>query len=520
MPLEPIAAFGETVEAADSTPFRLKEDQVATILIFGATGDLAARKLIPAVYNLWRTKFLPGNTTVVGVSRRALSDNDYREAMCDALVKHARSVDGAKPQCDAFLSGLYYHALNFGDDGADFGALEERLQSLESERGLTGHRVYYLSVAPEFFEPLVDNLGRAGMLEEGNGDGASRNRRVVVEKPFGEDLASARALNASMGKVLHEQQIYRIDHYLGKETVQNINAFRFGNSIFEPIFNRKYVDHVQITVAESVGMEGRRGAFYDGVGALRDVVQNHALQLLCHVAMEPPVAFRAREVRDEKVKVLQAVEVPVQDDPADWVVRGQYAEGGGEPGYLSEEGVANSSQTETFVALRLMVNNWRWAGVPFLLRTGKRLKARVTEIAVQFRRPPTHFFREMNTDAPEANTLVFRIQPDEAITLTFGAKPPGMRFEVKPVSMGFNYGHFAKDMPDAYERLLLDALRGEPTLFMRSDEIEQAWRICDEVREKWGDGNEPDLYRPGSWGPSAANRLLRGCEGRWREPEA
>jgi len=516
MSLSATSTFGQDAPEEPDDRYRLDEKAMSTIVIFGATGDLASRKLIPAVYNLWRGGFLPKNTTVVGVARREKSDADYREDSCEALIKHSRHADGEKATCDDFLKGLFYHALDFGAE-EDFSGLEKRLAALESERGLPGHRLYYLSVGPEFFEPIVARLGAGGLIHAADGD---RTSRVVVEKPFGHDLDSARALNARIGEVLSEDQIFRIDHYLGKETVQNINAFRFGNSIFEPLFNQKYVDHVQITVAETAGMEGRRGAFYDGVGALRDVVQNHALQLLCHVAMEPPVAFRAKELRDEKVKVLQALELPESDATGSWVVRGQYTEGGGEPGYLSEEGVAADSNTETFVALKLLVNNWRWAGVPFFVRTGKRLETRLTEIAVQFKRPPTHFFKEMHTAVPQANVLVFRIQPNEAITLTFGAKPPGMRFEVRPVDMDFDYGHFAQDMPDAYERLLLDALRGESTLFMRSDEIENAWRICDDIMARWEGGQPPELYRPGSWGPGAANRLLDRCEGSWRKPTA
>lgn len=516
MQLSTIHAFSGEAPEHKADPYRIPPESMATVVIFGATGDLAGRKLIPALYNLWRAKFLPENTTVLGVARREKSDEAYRDDMCAALEKHSRSINGEKPSCDSFLQGLFYHALNFGETD-DFSGLARRLSELEEARGLQGHRLFYLSVGPEFFERIVERLGADGLIR---GTSEAPSTRVVVEKPFGHDLKSARALNAKIGKVLTEEQIYRIDHYLGKETVQNINAFRFGNSIFEPLFNQKYVDHIQITVAESVGMEGRRGPFYEGVGALRDVVQNHALQLLCHVAMEPPVVFQAKEVRDEKAKVLQAIELPDEPDPAAWVVRGQYAEGGGEPGYLSEEGVSPDSNTETFVALKLLVNNWRWAGVPFFVRTGKRLHARVTEIAVQFKRPPTHFFKEMNAAVPQANVLVFRIQPNEAITLTFGAKPPGMQFEVKPVDMDFDYGHFSEDMPDAYERLLLDALRGESTLFMRADEIEGAWRICDEAVSRWEGGRAPELYRPGSWGPHAADALFKGCEGEWRKPSA
>ena len=391
------------------------------------------------------------------------------------------------------------------------------LAHLESDRGLCGRRVYYMAVGPEFFAPLAQKLSSSGLI---HCVGTEPWTRVVVEKPFGVDLASARALNARIGTVFAEEQIYRIDHYLGKETVQNIFAFRFGNEIFEPLFNQKYVDHVQITVAETIGMEGRRGAFYDKTGALRDVMQNHALQLMCLVAMEPPAGFDAKEIRDEKAKVLRSVALPKDEELATWCVRGQYAEGQGVPGYLCEEGVAPDSITETYVALRLNIDNWRWAGVPFFIRTGKRMKERLTEIAIQFKQPPTHQFRDLGMPAPKPNVLVFRIQPNEAISLTFNGKPPGVAFQLKDVRMDFTYGHsFKEGLPEAYERLLLDTLRGDSTLFMRADEIENAWRICTDVLDVWKSASPPDLYRPASWGPPSAERLFQECQGRWREPE-
>lgn len=515
MAAQPTTSFDLKQAPADGSRYRVSEQQMATITIFGATGDLARRKLFPAVYNLWNSGFLPKRIAVVGVARKPKSDADFRAEMCDALKKYSRSVDGLGDACDPFVSNLYYQQVEF-DDSAAYAKLRERLEEIEKKNNMAGHRLHYLAVAPEFFAPIVEQLGHAGLTRNG-GDGPWS--RVVIEKPFGHDLDSARALNNRLGNVLSEDQIYRIDHYLGKETVQNIFAFRFGNAIFEPLFNQKYVDHVQITMAETVGMEGRRGAFYDSNGALRDVLQNHLLQLLCLVAMEPPAISGAKATRDEKVKVLAAVEVPKDEPLAKWCVRGQYAGAPGVTGYLEEEGVAPDSITETYVALRLRIDNWRWAGVPFMLRTGKCLKQRVTEIAVQFNDPPTHFFRDLGIPMPQANTLAFRIQPDEAISLRFNAKPPGMEMNIAPVNMDFTYGETFKDeLPEAYERLILDALRGDSTLFMRSDEIDYAWQIATTIADSWKDAPPPELYRPGTWGPGEADKLFETCAGKWRTP--
>jgi glucose-6-phosphate 1-dehydrogenase len=495
--------------------FKIAPESMATIVIFGATGDLAGRKLIPAIYNLWVAGFLPPKIAVVGVGRKNLGDNTFRENMCEMLKKHSRTGHGTDDSCDPFVGSLHYRSLEF-NDAAGFARLATDLTALETKLGSPGHRLYYLATSPEFFAKIVEGLGAAGMVRN---EGDSIWSRVVIEKPFGNDLASAKALNQEITQVLAENQIYRIDHYLGKETVQNIFAFRFGNAIFEPLFNQKYVDNVQVTVAETVGMEGRRGEFYDKTGALRDVVQNHALQLMCIVAMEPPAAFGPKEIRDEKTKVLTSVVVPKEDPIESWICRGQYTEGSQIKGYLSEEGVPPESTTETFVALRLRIDNWRWAGVPFLLRTGKRMKSRVTEIAIQFKHPPTKFFEKLGCKSPETNVLVFRIQPDEAISLTFTAKTPGMEFDLLPVTMDFHYGQvFDTNLPDAYERLLLDALRGDASLFTRADEIEYAWRIVTETMEAWHGDAPPELYRPGSWGPSVASRLLAGVGGEWRQP--
>jgi glucose-6-phosphate 1-dehydrogenase len=470
---------------------------------------------MPAVYNLWAAGFLPKRIAVVGVGRRDKDDNVFRSDMCEALKVHSRSIEGLGDSCDPFVSNIYYHRQDLGDPEG-YRALRERLEEIESAIGSTGKRLFYLSVGPEFFAPIVEQLGAAGLVTATCDD---QWTRVVIEKPFGHDLASARELNAKLSAVLSEEQIFRIDHYLGKETVQNIFAFRFGNAIFEPLFNQKYVDHVQITAAETLGMEGR-GAFYDKTGTLRDVVQNHVLQLMSLVAMEPPAQFSAQHTRDEKMKVLSSVALPEEKPLESWCVRGQYAEGGGMSGFLSEEGVAPDSCTETYVALKLFIDNWRWAGVPFLLRAGKQLKARVTEIAVQFKQPPTHYFRELGVAIPEPNMLVFRIQPDEGISLTFSAKTPGMAFQVDPVQMDFTYGGtFDTALPEAYERLILDAVRGDSTLFMRADEIDHAWRIVTDVLERWDQARPPALYRPGTWGPAESDVLCEGIEGSWRTPE-
>ncbi|MDZ4861174.1 MAG: glucose-6-phosphate dehydrogenase [Candidatus Hydrogenedentes bacterium] len=515
MASQPTVCFDQAKPAPDASRYRLNDQQMATITIFGATGDLASRKLFPAIFNLWHAGFLPKKIAVVGVARKPKSDAQFREEMCEALKKFSRTLDGLGDACDPFVSNIYYQQVEFHDPAA-FTRLRERLESIEQKHNMPGHRLHYMAVAPEFFAPIIEQLGGAGLTR--NGDGGPWSR-VVIEKPFGHDLASARALTDRIGKVLGEDQVYRIDHYLGKETVQNIFSFRFGNAIFEPLFNQKYVEHVQITMAETVGMEGRRGAFYDANGALRDVMQNHLLQLLCLVAMEPPALSGAKHTRDEKVKVLSSVEVPVDDAFDTWCVRGQYADAPGVPGYLSEEGVAKNSITETYLALRLRIDNWRWAGVPFLLRTGKCLKERVTEIAVQFKQPPTHFFRDLGIPMPHANMLAFRIQPDEAISLRFNAKQPGMEMQIQAVNMDFAYeSTFAEDLPEAYERLLLDALRGDSTLFMRSDEIDYAWQIATTVADSWKNVPPPLPYAPGAWGPKEAGALFLGSHGCWRTP--
>ncbi|MFN8545774.1 MAG: glucose-6-phosphate dehydrogenase [Candidatus Binatia bacterium] len=490
-----------------------------TIVIFGASGDLAKRKLIPALFHLENTGSLPERYAVVGFSRTPMTDDAYRDAMREGL--ETLGGVGPVPRDHRLLQALHYQAGD-NDDPAAFGALRARLEALERTRGLDGNRLYYFSVAPQFFPVLIRSLTAAGMIYERH---APLWSRVVIEKPFGHDLDSARALTAEVTAALDEGQIYRIDHYLGKETVQNLLSFRFGNSIFEPLFNQKYVDHVQLTVAETVGMEGRRGAYFDTAGTLRDIVQNHMLQLLSLIAMEPPSALDAEAIRDEKVKVLRALVTPTRDEVAEHTVRGQYGVGERDgaivKGYRQEDGVDPGSDTETYVAMRMRIDNWRWAGVPFLLRSGKRLAKRVSEIAVQFRQPPMHLFRQLGHPQarPQSNVLLLRIQPNEGISLSFACKQPGMQIQLQTVQMDFFYeSAFQQRSPEAYERLLLDALRGDASLFTRSDEVDYAWRYVTAVLDGWTELPAPAFpnYYPFTDGPKEANGLLADLHGPWR----
>ncbi|MGH7726134.1 MAG: glucose-6-phosphate dehydrogenase [Candidatus Eiseniibacteriota bacterium] len=507
-------------------PFRegLTRDSVAPpacLVIFGATGDLTSRKLLPALYHLKKNGLLPAHFAVVGYARKELDDAAFAESLRSATAEHARTpLDPALWQ--DFAEGLSYVTGDFAD-AAGFERLAKTLERIDRERGTEGNRLFYFATPPTFYPILFENLGHAGLLEEKDG----RFARIIVEKPFGRDLESARALNEIALRFARERQIFRIDHYLGKETVQNILVFRFGNAIFEPLWNQKYVDHVQITVGESIGVEGR-GRFYEEAGALRDIVQNHLLQLVTLMAMEPPGSFEADPIRDEKVKVLRAVPHLTPRDVPARVVRGQYGAGsvGGTDvvGYREEEGVAKDSGTETFVALELAVDNWRWAGVPFFVRAGKRLPKRVTEIAVQFKRVPHSIFGSLGgagSSAPEPNVLALRIQPEEGISLKFGAKIPGPRVRVEPVKMDFLYGSsFGVDPPEAYERLLLDALLGDSTLFIRRDEVEAAWSIVTPILEAWSDAPPPAFpdYDAGTWGPEPADALLDRTGRSWRRP--
>jgi glucose-6-phosphate 1-dehydrogenase len=494
--------------------------QPCTLVLFGASGDLTERKLVPALYSLARDGLLPEKLAIVGFARRPMTDDQFRAKMLEGVRRHARNFSEADDLWKHFASTLFYHASGF-EDAEGYRALASRLERLDRELGLPGNRLHYLATSPEYFSKLVDRLGEAG-LTGGGGERVSPWARVVVEKPIGHDLASSRALNSSILRVLREDQVYRIDHYLGKETVQNILALRFSNGIFEPLWNHKYVEHVQITVGEEIGV-GSRGGYYDGSGAIRDMVQNHLLQLLCLVAMEPPVAFEADAIRDEKVKVLRAVRRIPPAKVAEYTVRGQYTAGvvGGQkvPGYIEEEGVAADSATETYVAVRLEIDNWRWSGVPFLLRSGKRLPKRASEIYVQFRKPPMRLFGDETAGTVAPNAMIVNVQPDEGISLRFGSKVPGPAMRVRQVKMDFRYGSaFGAASPEAYERLLLDVMSGDSTLFTRRDEVEAAWTLIDDVREGWRQsGERPMPYFAGSWGPAEAERLFRGQEGSWRK---
>ena len=497
-----------------------------TMVICGATGDLTERKLGPALYNTLLGGFLPPEFTVVGFARRELTDEQFRDHLLQGINTHSRNKPAKPAIWESFARGIEYHRGDF-DDPAAYVELARRLDRIDRDRGTAGNRLFYLAVPPNLYPEIVQQLDRAGLAVSGahRTSGAKRGwTRVIVEKPFGYDLDSARTLNREIAGVFDEDQVYRIDHYLGKETVQNLSVFRFGNGLFEPIWNRRYIDSVQITVAETVGVEGR-GEFYDSTGALRDIVQNHGLQLMAMFAMEPPVEFAAEDLRDEKLKVLRAVKPMTADDVAANTIRGQYVSGWVEgerlPSYRDAPEVEPDSQTETFTALKLAIDSWRWAGVPFYLRTGKAMPSRVTEIAVQFKRAPLALFQRAGVPQVEPNVLAIRVQPDEGILLRFGAKVPGQGLQIRTVNMDFRYGSsFAVDSPDAYETLLLDAMVGDPSLFTRDDEVEQAWSILQPILTAWssGDGGPLHFYAAGSWGPPAADELLERDGRAWRRP--
>jgi len=488
------------------------------MVIFGASGDLTRRKLLPALYNLLLDGLLPRPLAVVGASRRALADEEFAAAMQAGVERHSRR--GLDPERWNELGPAISFCTVEEGNPESYRTLAGHLESVENEHGLPGNRLFYLATPPSAFPGIVEGLGRAGLQRPGREGAWSR---IVLEKPIGHDESSARELNRLVNGVFPEQDVYRIDHYLGKETVQNLMVFRFGNAIFEPLWNQKYVDHVQITVAESLGVEGR-GAYFEEAGITQDMLQNHMFQLLCLIAMEAPASLRAEAIRDEKVKVLQALR-PVEPDQVGQVtVRGQYARGvidGKEvAGYRDEKGVAPDSRTETYVATKLQIDNWRWAGVPFYLRAGKRLNRRLTEIVLQFRDVPHRLF---HGGPPAPNSLGLRIQPDEGICLRFDAKSPGAQSRIQPVAMDFSYGEtFGQQPPEAYERLLLDALLGDSTLFLRRDEIEGAWAWVDRLIEGWAreDAAAPlPEYTAGTWGPAEAHVMLARDGRTWRRPQ-
>ena len=502
------------------TPASLQTERTpdpCIVVIFGASGDLTKRKLLPALYHLEQSGLLPKDFAVVGVARRPL-EQSFAPDMKDGIVSGG-GVDTSDPKLDPFVARIQYHAMNF-DDASGYEGLKKLLADLDQKFDTKGNRLFYLATAPEYFSDIIKYLGDHCMARPADcGDGKNWVR-VIIEKPFGHDLESAKALNDEVNKVFDEDQIFRIDHYLGKETVQNILVFRFANGIFENVWNRNYIDHVEITAAESIGIEGR-GPFYETAGALRDVVQNHVMELLSFVAMEPPVSFEASAVRAEKVKVWKAIP---KIHPAD-TVRGQYGpgivDGKQVPGYRQEDRVHPRSQTETYAALRLEIENWRWAGVPFYIRAGKRLAKRVTEITIQFKQPPLLLFKDAEGKGGEGikpNVLSMRIQPDEGISLTFGAKTPGPSMTIGPVNMDFSYaGAFGRSSANGYERLLLDAMFGDATLFAHRDGVEATWALMTPILEAWAKDPIRDLpnYAAGTWGPATADAMLISDGRRW-----
>lgn len=507
--------------SADHNPLRDSRDRrlpriagPSGLVIFGVTGDLSRKKLMPAVYDLTNRGLLPPGFALTGFARRDWETQDFARVVRDSVQEHARTPF-RESTWRQLSEGIRFVQGTFDDDGA-FDRLRHTVEQLDVERGTGGNHAFYLSVPPSAFPVVCKQLARSGLSQPADGTW----RRVVIEKPFGHDLASAQELNDVVSEVFHPDDVFRIDHYLGKETVQNLLAMRFANQLFEPIWNANYVDHVQITMAEDIGVGGRAG-YYDGIGAARDVIQNHLLQLLALTAMEEPVSFHAKDLIAEKIKVLSAVRLP--RELGLHTARGQYSAGwqGGERvvGYLEEGGFDPSSTTETFAAVRVDVDTRRWAGVPFYLRAGKRLGRRVTEIAVVFKRAPHLPFESTATEELGKNALVIRVQPDEGITLRFGAKVPGTAMEVRDVTMDFGYGHaFTESSPEAYERLILDVLLGDPPLFPRHEEVELSWGILDPIEAYWARQGQPEQYRAGTWGPSSADRMMERDGRAWRRP--
>lgn len=486
----------------------------SALVIFGVTGDLSRKKLMPAVYDLANRGLLPAGFGLVGFARRDWKSQDFEKVVHDSVREYARTP-WSEDVWAQLSKGIRFVAGDFDDDAA-FDQLRETINELDRDRGTGGNHAFYLSIPPRSFPLVTKQLSRSGLAAAKTGSFS----RVVIEKPFGNNLATARQLNEVVESVFPADSVFRIDHYLGKETVQNILALRFANQLYEPIWNANFIDHVQITMAEDIGVGGRAG-YYDGIGAARDVIQNHLLQLLALTAMEQPASFAAADLRAEKEKVLTAVRVPA--DIAAHTAKGQYLAGwqGGEQvdGFLQEEGIDPESKTETFAAMRLDIDNPRWKGVPFYLRTGKRLGRRVTEIAIVLKNAPQKLFTDRQTSSLGPNAIVVRVQPDEGVTIRFGSKVPGPGMQVRDVTMDFGYGHsFTEDSPEAYERLILDVLLGDPPLFPRHEEVELSWRILDPIVDFWAASASMDGYLPGSWGPKSADEMMERDGRSWRRP--
>ncbi len=496
-----------------------KTPEPCTIVIFGASGDLTARKLIPALYHLYLGNQLPKPTRIIGFARREKTDDDWREELHGALAQFSRTKPVDEKVWVEFAKSISYHIGDFSDAAA-YGKLKEKLATFGDEK-LANNLLFYLATPPSQFADVVQHLHNAGLLKRDNG---GFWQRLVVEKPFGHDLPSAVQLNEELTRYAHEKQVYRIDHYLGKETVQNILMFRFSNAIFEELWSRHTIDHVQITVSEKLGV-GSRGGYYEEAGAIRDMVQNHLLQVLSLVAMEPPVTLEAEPIRDEKVKLLKSIR-PIMAGQVDrQVVRGQYFAGTIDgklvPGYRQEPKVKPESNVDTYVALKLFIDNWRWSGVPFYLRTGKALPLSASEVRIQFRPAPHILFAAQCGNSLDANALTLRLQPEEGIYLRFNGKVPGTSIQVRPVRMTFGYDtEFGAYTPEAYERLLLDVMAGDATLFIRRDEVESAWQIVDSIRKGWADKplTNREFYSAGTWGPVASDDLLAQAGHAWRNP--
>ena len=514
-------ALAPIVDADDLFDKRIPE--ACAMVIFGASGDLTERKLIPALYYLARQHRLPKGFSVVGCAKTPYTDESFREKLRKAVVKYLSLPSAADPALDGFLANVHYIPGNFGE-AADYAQLSELMTRLDRERGTGGNRLYYLSTPPSSFAPIIAHLGETGLSQPESCPGCWA--RVIIEKPFGRDLESARELNRTVTRVFSEDQIYRIDHYLGKETVQNLLVFRFANGIFEPFWNRRYIDHVQICVAEDIGIEGR-GSYYEEAGLVRDMIQNHVLSLLSLVAMEPPSIFDAKAVRDEKVKVMRAVRPLPLDRLSDYAMRGQYVEGWRDEekmvAYRAEPRVSPQSTTETFAAFKFYIDNWRWADVPVYVRSGKRMPNRISEITIQFRRVPHLLFQETMTKAIEPNLLSVRIQPDEGISLKFNAKIPDTRMKISPVNMDFRYGEAfqVEAPPTAYETLLLDCMLGDPMLFTRDDFVDFAWQLITPVLDRWKQDGRKGLsfYEAGTWGPPEADTFIErdGSHRHWHQ---